>query len=89
MTIMEEGSEFLDRLPEIKESRLPMFTSCCPGWVKFIKSQFPDMAGRLSSAKSPQQMFGAVTKSYYAEKTRCGPGKDILRINYAVYREKR
>ena len=58
MTIMEEGSEFLERLPEIKESGLPMFTSCCPGWVKFIKSQFSDMAGRLSSAKSPQQMFG-------------------------------
>ena len=75
MTIMEEGSEFLDRLPEIKESGLPMFTSCCPGWVKFIKSQFPDMAGRLSSAKSPQQMFGAVTKSYYAEKLGVDPEK--------------
>ena len=68
MTIMEEGSEFLERLPEIKESGLPMFTSCCPGWVKFIKSQYPDMADRLSSAKSPQQMFGAITKSYYAKK---------------------
>lgn len=87
MTIMEEGSEFLERLPEIKESGLPMFTSCCPGWVKFIKSQFPDMAGRLSSAKSPQQMFGAVTKSYYAENS-VWTRKDILRINYAVYREK-
>ena len=75
MTIMEEGSEFLERLPEIKESGLPMFTSCCPGWVKFIKSQFPDMAGRLSSAKSPQQMFGAVTKSYYAEKLGVDPEK--------------
>ena len=73
MTIMEEGSEFLERLPEIKESGLPMFTSCCPGWVKFIKSQFLDMAGRLSSAKSPQQMFGAVTKSYYAEKLGVDP----------------
>ena len=52
-----------------------MFTSCCPGWVKFIKSQFPDMAGRLSSAKSPQQMFGAVTKSYYAEKLGVDPEK--------------
>ena len=75
MTIMEEGSEFLERLPEIKESGLPMFTSCCPGWVKFIKSQFPDMAGRLSRAKSPQQMFGAVTKSYYAEKLGVDPEK--------------
>ena len=75
MTIMEEGSEFLERLPEIKESGLPMFTSCCPGWVKFIKSQYPDMAGRLSSAKSPQQMFGAITKSYYAQKLGVDPEK--------------
>ncbi len=75
MTIMEEGSEFLNRLPEIKESGLPMFTSCCPGWVSFVKSQYPDMAGRLSTAKSPQQMFGAVTKSYYAEKLGVDPEK--------------
>ena len=68
MTIMEEGSEFLERLPEIKASGKPMFTSCCPGWVSFIKSQYPEMADRLSTAKSPQQMFGAVTKSYYAQK---------------------
>ena len=44
-----------------------MFTSCCPGWVRFLKSQYPDMVDQLSSAKSPQQMFGAVAKSYYAE----------------------
>ena len=68
MTIMEEGSEFLERLPEIKESGLPMFTSCCPGWVNFIKKEYPQYVDRLSTAKSPQQMFGAVTKSYYAEK---------------------
>ena len=75
MTIMEEGSEFLERLPEIKESGLPMFTSCCPGWVKFMKSQYPELAGRLSSAKSPQQMFGAITKSYYAQKLGVDPKK--------------
>ena len=75
MKIMQEGSEFLERLPEIKESGLPMFTSCCPGWVKFIKSQYPDMADRLSSAKSPQQMFGAITKSYYAQKLGVDPEK--------------
>lgn len=67
MTIMEEGSEFLERLPEIRKSGLPMFTSCCPGWLRFIKSEFPDLVPRLSSAKSPQGMFGALTKSYYAE----------------------
>lgn len=67
LTIMEEGSEFVQRLSEEKESKLPMFTSCCPGWVRFLKSQYPDMVDQLSSAKSPQQMFGAIAKSYYAE----------------------
>ncbi len=75
LTIMEEGNEFLQRLTEIKESGLPMFTSCCPGWVKFMKSQYPEYAGRLSSAKSPQQMFGAVTKTYFAEKIGVSPDK--------------
>lgn len=67
MTIMEEGSEFLTRLDDIRKTGLPMFTSCCPGWLRFIKSEFPDLVPRLSSAKSPQGMFGALTKSYYAE----------------------
>ncbi|MBQ7955508.1 MAG: iron hydrogenase small subunit [Lachnospiraceae bacterium] len=75
LTIMEEGSEFLERLPEIKESRLPMFTSCCPGWVRFVKSQYPHMVKRLSTAKSPQQMFGAITKSYYAKLLNVDPSK--------------
>lgn len=67
MTIMEEGSEFLKRLDDIRKTGLPMFTSCCPGWLRFIKSEFPDLVNRLSSAKSPQGMFGALAKSYYAE----------------------
>lgn len=67
LTIMEEGNEFLQRLPEIKESKLPMFTSCCPGWVNFMHTQYPKYVSRLSSAKSPQQMFGAIAKSYYAQ----------------------
>lgn len=75
LTIMEEGSELLQRLSDIKESGLPMFTSCCPGWVKFMKSQYPEYAGRLSSAKSPQQMFGAVTKTYFAEQIGVSPDK--------------
>lgn len=75
LTIMEEGSEFLQRLPELREKKLPMFTSCCPGWVRFIKTQYPHMVGQLSSAKSPQQMFGAVTKSYFAEKLGVSPDK--------------
>ena len=75
LTIMEEGSELLHRLPEIKESGLPMFTSCCPGWVNFVKKEYPLYLERLSTAKSPQQMFGAVTKSYYAEKLGVEPEK--------------
>lgn len=75
LTIMEEGSEFLERLPEIKESKLPMFTSCCPGWVRFVKTQYPDMVKQLSTAKSPQQMFGAITKSYYAKMLGVDPSR--------------
>lgn len=67
LTIMEEGSELVERLTHPESNALPMFTSCCPGWVRFLKSQYPDMTPNLSTAKSPQQMFGAVAKSYYAE----------------------
>lgn len=75
LTIMEEGSEFLERLKHKEEHAFPMFTSCCPGWVRFLKSQYPDMVGQLSTAKSPQQMFGAVTKSYYAQLLGVDPSK--------------
>jgi len=67
LTIMEEANEFLERLTHKEEHKWPMFTSCCPGWVRFLKSQYPDMVPQLSTAKSPQQMFGAVAKSYYAD----------------------
>ncbi|MCD7957664.1 MAG: iron hydrogenase small subunit [Lachnospiraceae bacterium] len=53
--------------PAGNPEKFPLFTSCCPGWVRFLKSQYPDMVDQLSTAKSPQQMFGAVTKSYYAQ----------------------
>lgn len=75
LTIMEEGYELLERLEEIKESGLPMFTSCCPAWVRFMKSQYPQYKSRLSTAKSPQQMFGAVAKTYFAEKKGISPDK--------------
>lgn len=65
LTIMEEGSELIEHIKEGKEG--PMFTSCCPGWVRFLKQEYPDMVKKLSTAKSPQQMFGAVAKSYYAK----------------------
>ncbi len=70
LTVMEEGTELLNRLAaqdKGKGSRFPMFTSCCPGWVRFVKSQYPDMVPNLSTAKSPQQMFGAVAKAYFAK----------------------
>lgn len=77
LTIMEEGSELLERLPKLREQGLPMFTSCCPGWVRFIKSHYPMLVDQVSTAKSPQQMFGAVVKSYYAEKLGLEPHKIV------------
>lgn len=74
LTIMEEGSELLERLSHKEDYKWPMFTSCCPGWVRFLKSQYPEMTDQLSTAKSPQQMFGAVTKSYFAARLGVDPG---------------
>jgi NADP-reducing hydrogenase subunit HndD len=71
LTIMEEGAEILDRLSRHlkgdKDVKLPILTSCCPGWVNFLEHQFPEMKDIPSTAKSPQQMFGAIAKSYFAE----------------------
>ena len=67
LTIMEEANEFIQRFTGGELKDRPMFTSCCPGWIRFIKSQFPELVPQLSSAKSPMQMFGAVMKTYFAE----------------------
>lgn len=75
LTIMEEGSEFLERLKNGDLSEFPMFTSCCPGWVRFVKSQFPSLVKQLSSAKSPQQMFGSIMKTYFAKERELNPSK--------------
>lgn len=75
LTIMEEGSEFLERFTHRDEYKWPMFTSCCPGWIRFVKTQYPELAGNLSSAKSPQQMFGAISKTYIAHKLGIDPDK--------------
>jgi NADH-quinone oxidoreductase subunit G len=72
---MEEGSEFLERLKNAENETFPMFTSCCPGWIRFVKTQYPDMVDQLSTAKSPQQMFGAIAKSYYAKILNVDPSK--------------
>lgn len=73
LTIMEEGSEFVERFKKGDTRRMPMFTSCCPGWVRFVKARYPHLTGRLSTAKSPQQMFGAVMKTYFAKKIGVSP----------------
>ncbi|MDR3036895.1 MAG: [FeFe] hydrogenase, group A [Coriobacteriales bacterium] len=67
LTIMEEGSEFVKKFGERERHAWPMFTSCCPGWVRWIKGHYPQLTDQLSTAKSPQQMFGAIEKSYHAE----------------------
>ena len=72
LNIMEEGTELLGRLTAFlngdKDVKLPIITSCCPGWVNFFEKQFPDLLDNPSSARSPQQMFGAIAKTYWAEK---------------------
>lgn len=75
LTIMEEGHEFLDRLQN--GGVLPMITSCSPGWVNMIELKYPELLPHLSTAKSPQQMFGAVAKTYYAEKAGIDPAKIV------------
>lgn len=75
LTIMEEGTEFVEKLKRRNLNKFPMFTSCCPGWVRFVKSQYPEFVDHLSTAKSPQQMFGAVTKSYFAKKADIDPAR--------------
>lgn len=75
LTIMEEGSEFLQRLSNRGRYTWPMFTSCCPGWVRFAKTQYPDMIKDLSTAKSPQQMFGAMSKTFIAKNLGIDPAK--------------
>lgn len=78
LTIMEEANEFIDRVKN--GGKLPLITSCSPGWVKYCEHYFPELTDNLSSCKSPQQMFGAITKSYYAEKMGIDP-KDIVCVS--------
>ena len=78
LTIMEEGYEFINRVKN--GGALPLITSCSPGWVKYCEHYFPDMIENLSSCKSPQQMFGAMYKSYFAEKLGLDP-KDIVFVS--------
>ena len=78
LTIMEEANEFVDRLKG--KGELPILTSCCPGWVNFMEQQFSDMIDIPSTCKSPHEMFGAIAKSYYAEKEGINP-EDIVVVS--------
>jgi NADH-quinone oxidoreductase subunit G len=76
LTIMEEASEFIHRLKH--GGRLPILTSCCPGWVKFFEHQFSDMLDVPSTCKSPQQMFGAIAKTWLAKELKVDPAKMVV-----------
>ncbi len=76
LTIIEEGNELINRIKN--GGVLPMITSCSPGWIKFIEHFFPQSLKHLSSCKSPQQMFGAIAKTYYAEKTGIDPRNIVV-----------
>jgi NADH-quinone oxidoreductase subunit G len=78
MTVIAEGQEFVERLTT--GENLPLFTSCCPGWVKFANNRFPDIADNISSCKSPQQMFGSVIKEYYKKKD-IEDGKETIMVS--------
>jgi NADH-quinone oxidoreductase subunit G/[NiFe] hydrogenase diaphorase moiety small subunit/NADP-reducing hydrogenase subunit HndD len=84
LTIIEEGHELLSRLKKALTTKekvtLPMITSCSPGWIKFIEHMYPDHLDHLSTCKSPQQMFGALAKTYYAEKMKLDP-KDVVSVS--------
>ncbi|MGI6216044.1 MAG: [FeFe] hydrogenase, group A [Coriobacteriales bacterium] len=77
LTIMEEGSEFLARMKDRENNKFPMFTSCCPGWIRFVKGHYPEFVDNLSTAKSPMEMFGATAKSYYAKLMGIDPEKIV------------
>jgi NADP-reducing hydrogenase subunit HndD len=82
LTIMEEGTELLTRLKKAlvdgnKTISLPMFTSCSPGWIKFVEHKYPEFLPNLSTCKSPQQMFGALAKTFYAKKRSLDPSKVV------------
>lgn len=80
VTIMEEANELLERLQNPDAHKWPMFTSCCPGWVSYVTKKIPAFVGNLSTTKSPQQIFGALLKSYFAEKKGLQP-KEICSVS--------
>ena len=80
VTIMEEGTELLEHLAHPQDHSWPMFTSCCPGWVSYVNKKYPYFVPNLSTTKSPQQIFGALAKSYFAQKKGLKP-KEICSVS--------
>lgn len=78
LTIMEEGTELVDHIAHADQHPWPMFTSCCPGWVRYVKQNYPEFLPNLSSAKSPHQMLGAITKTYFADQQKKDPKKIFM-----------
>lgn len=76
LTIMEEATEFIERFT--KNGKLPMITSCSPGWIRFIEMNYPELLDHLSTCKSPHMMYGAIIKTYYAEKQNIDPKKIFI-----------
>lgn len=75
LTIMEEANEFLERVKNKDHEKFPMFTSCCPGWVRYCKAHYPEFVDQISTSKSPQQMFGTIAKTWYAQILNVPPSK--------------
>lgn len=87
LTIMEEGSEFAERLAR-GAGELPLITSCCPAWTDYMEKFAPDFIDNFSSAKSPHEMLGAMSKTYYAEKNGSRSGQDIHGVHNALHGKK-
>mgnify|MGYP000444178742 CR=1 FL=1 len=83
LTIMEESNELIDRIRS--GGKLPLITSCSPGWIKFCEHNYPEFLDNLSTCKSPHMMFGAIIKSYYAKKNNIDPKNIFVDFRYAMY----
>ena len=83
LTITEEANELIERIKSGK--KMPMATSCCPGWVNYMEKHYPDLLDHLSTTKSPMQIFSAITKTHYAKQENLDPRKYFHCSNHAMY----
>lgn len=87
LTVVEESKEFIERFTS--GQKMPLFTSCCPAWVKYCETKYPEFVPNLSTCRSPQQMFGAVVREYYKDPEKNEGKEDRIRFHYAVYGQRR